>query len=144
MSKGLATQGVYRDVRMSVAYANVVEVNTGDILYLRSNNRIRATKNGTTDDYIPIQATDLIAPSSRDLKDNIRDFDDCATDLLCDLDVVQYDYLSGEKDRIGVIAEDSRTIGDGQSVSVVDTVFLNVKAVQELNERITKLEELLS
>src|SRR5699024_8145447 len=44
MSQGL-TNGVYRDVRMSVAYANVVEVNTGDILYLRSNNRIRATKN---------------------------------------------------------------------------------------------------
>src|SRR5699024_7338961 len=105
MSQGLATQGVYRDVRMNVAYANTVEVNTGDILYLRSNNRIRATKNGTTDDYIPIQATDLIAPSSRDLKDNIRDIDGSATDLLCDLDVVQYDYLNGEKNRIGVIAE---------------------------------------
>src|SRR5699024_740996 len=144
MSKGLATHGVYRNVRMDKAYANVVEVNTGDILYLRSNNRIRATKNGTTDDYIPIQATDLIAPSSRDLKDNIRDIDGSATDLLCDLDVVQYDYLNGEKNRIGVIAENSRTIGDGQSVSVVDTVFLNVKAIQEINERLSKLEELLA
>src|SRR5699024_6023192 len=67
VNKGLS--GIYRDVRLGIAYANAVEVNTGSILYLRSNNRIRATKNGTTDEYIPIQATDLIAPSSRDLKD---------------------------------------------------------------------------
>src|SRR5699024_3502049 len=116
VNKGL--DGVYRNIRSNILYANAVEVNTGSILYLRSNNRIRATKNGTTDEYIPIQATDLLAPSSRELKDNIRDIDDCATDLLCDLDVVQYDYLSGEKDRIGVIAENSRSIGDGGSVSV--------------------------
>src|SRR5699024_7081748 len=142
VNKGLS--GIYRDVRLGIAYANAVEVNTGSILYLRSNNRIRATKNGTTDEYIPIQATDLLAPSSRELKDNIRDIDECATDILCELDVVKYDYLSGEKNRIGVIAEDSRSIGDGGSVSVVDTVFLNVKATQEINERITKLEELLA
>src|SRR5699024_7213447 len=142
VNKGLS--GIDRDVRLSIAYANAVEINTGSILYLRSNNRIRATKNGTTDEYIPIQATDLLAPSSRELKDNIRDIDECATDILCELDVVKYDYLSGEKNRIGVIAEDSRSIGDGGSVSVVDTVFLNVKATQEINERITKLEELLA
>src|SRR5699024_3388359 len=126
------------------AYANVVEVNTGDILYLRSNNRIRTTKNGTTDEYIPIQATDLIAPSSRDFKDNIRTLEDCATSILCDLNIVKYDYLTGEKDRIGVVSEESPAIGDGKSVSIVDTMFLNTKAVQELNERLTKIEELIS
>src|SRR5699024_9841328 len=134
----------YQNLRANGYYGNFVEVNTGNILYLRSDNRIRATKIGTTDEYIPIQATDLIAPSSQELKENIRDIKECATDLLCGLDIVKYDYINGDKDRIGVIAEKSKVIDDGKSVSIVDTMFLNTKAVQEIDERLTKLEELLA
>src|SRR5699024_440768 len=144
MSQGLATSGVYRDVRAKKYYGNVLEVNDGSVLYLRSNNRVRAMRTGESETYVPFEGSDFIQSSSRDLKDNVNDFGRCATDLLCDLNVVSFDYIDGDKDRIGVIAEDSEVIGDGKSVSIADTTFLNVKAIQELKERITKLEELLA
>src|SRR5699024_2781543 len=85
MSQGLATSGVYRDVRAKKYYGNVLEVNDGSVLYLRSNNRVRAMRTGESETYVPFEGSDFIQSCSREFKDNVDDFGRCATDLLCDL-----------------------------------------------------------
>src|SRR5699024_86375 len=117
----------------------------GEFAYVVAS-RLRVVTDDKKDVYAPIQVSDVIQTSSRDKKDNINKLDICATDALCDLEVITFDYINGEKNRIGVEAEKSPFIADSkaETVSLGDTIFLNVKAVQELNERITKLEELLA
>src|SRR5699024_3891054 len=138
------TNPFYQPIRVGRVFTNNVEVNGGDILYLRSDARVRARKKGDSEVLIPFEGSDFIQSSSRELKENIRDYDRCATDILCDLNIVEFDYIDGEKGRIGVIAEESESIGDGKSVSLGDTTFLHTKAIQELADRLTKLEELLT
>src|SRR5699024_5136075 len=133
----------YLPIRVGKVFTNDIEAR-GDILYLRSNNRVRSMGKGNSGTYMAFEGSDFIQSSSRELKENIKSFNGCATDILCGLDIVNFDYIDGEKDRLGVIAEKSTTIGDGKSVSIVDTMFLNTKAVQEIDERLTKLEELLA
>lgn len=65
MSEGLISNGVYRNARMSKAYANELEVNGGDILYLRSNNRVRIMGNGSSGSYSDLQVAHIQAQSIR-------------------------------------------------------------------------------
>src|SRR5699024_8882460 len=138
VNKGLS--GVYRDIRFGKAYANDYEVNGGNILYLRSNYRIRARRKGNSETYVPMQAEDFIQASSKEIKENIRDFNENATDILNGLKIVNFDYIDGEKNRVGVIAEDSDRIVYDDSVSLGDTLFLNTKSIQELSKRMDELE----
>lgn len=131
MNKGLS--GVYRSVRAGKYFANEYEVNGGDILYLRAPARIRAMKTGSSTAYVPVQAEDFLYPSSKELKENITNYNNSAIEELRKLNIVEFDYINGGKSRVGVIAEDSKNIGDGKSVSIADTTFLNIKAIQELS-----------
>lgn len=106
--------------------------------------RLRVVMNDNKDTFGEVEASDFIQTSSREKKENIREFDKNATDILCGLDIVKFDYIEGDKDRIGVIAEDSPDIADDEreTVSLGDTTFLHTKAIQELNDRLKKMEEL--
>ncbi|WP_313428045.1 phage tail spike protein [Siminovitchia terrae] len=65
MSEGLATQGVYRNLRAKGLYANELEVNGGDVLYLRSNVRVRIMGKGSSSAYSDLQTNEIMAHSIR-------------------------------------------------------------------------------
>ena len=130
----------YLPIRIGGLLSNSIETNGGNIIYMYSNDRVRSMLRSNRDAYAAFEGSDFIQSSSRELKENIRDYDRCATDILCDLNIVEFDYIDGDKGRIGVIAEESESIGDGKSVSLGDTTFLHTKAIQELADRLTMLE----
>jgi hypothetical protein len=84
--------------------------------------------------------------SSRDAKENIQPFAPSAVDILNEVDIVSYNYEVEQNDedtRIGFIAEDTPTILSGNDHDRMDTVSvigLVMKSVQEINERITIIE----
>lgn len=127
-------------IRIGGLLSNSIETNGGNIIYMYSDDRVRSMLRSNRDAYAAFEGSDFIQSSSRELKENIRDYDRCATDILCDLNIVEFDYIDGDKGRIGVIAEESKSIGDGKSVSLGDTTFLHTKAIQELADRLTILE----
>lgn len=65
MSQGLATQGVYRDVRANKYFGNELEVNGGSMLYLRTNSRVRIVGEGSSEDYSDLQTGKIQAHSIR-------------------------------------------------------------------------------
>ncbi|MCP5105886.1 MAG: tail fiber domain-containing protein, partial [bacterium] len=90
--------------------------------------------------------------SSRELKENIIDLTlEDAADTLMELNPVRFKYKKGEEDYIGFIAEDVPQLvatKERKSVSPMDVVAVLTKVVQqqqkaisELKEKITKLEE---
>lgn len=97
---------------------------------------------------IPGLAVSMLGVSSREVKENIKDYDK-GLDIVRDLDVKQYDYTIdnvGRKDnRVGLIAEEvpdvlQGTIGDIKAVDVYALVGLLVNCVKELDEKVKLLE----
>lgn len=88
------------------------------------------------------------AMSSKEVKENIREYEK-SMDELSKLEVKQYDYIEevgGQKDRVGLIAEDVpeelTSVKDGiLHVDLYGVMGLMINAIQELNERIVQLEE---
>jgi hypothetical protein len=84
--------------------------------------------------------------SSRTSKENIIPFAPSAVEILNEVDIVSYNYEVDQNDedtRIGFIAEDTPTILSGNDNDRMDTVSiigLALKAVQEIDKRITNLE----
>src|SRR5699024_2713964 len=110
-----------------------------------SDLELRVTSNGLADgSYRDVRASDFKQSSSREFKKNVKKYDKNATNELCRLNIVNFDYIDGESDRVGVISEESSDLGDGESVSLGDTMFLNTKAIQELNDRLTEMEDKLN
>lgn len=89
--------------------------------------------------------------SSRKVKENIREYNE-GLEIVRDLNVMQYDYIPevpvfAHKGRIGLIAEDvpQNIQGKIENVLAVDLyalVSILVNAVKQLDERLTKLQEL--
>lgn len=86
--------------------------------------------------------------SSREVKDNIRDYDK-GLNVVRDLEVKQYDYnipVDGrQNDRVGLIAEDvpseiQAMIGNIKGVDVYGLVALLVNCVKELDMKVQMLE----
>lgn len=85
--------------------------------------------------------------SSKEVKENIRDYEK-AMEALAKLDVKQYDYIEdvgGQKDRVGLIAEDvpeelTATKDGILHVDLYGVMGLMINAIQELNERLVQLE----
>jgi hypothetical protein len=95
----------------------------------------------------------LIAASSRDIKENIKDYDE-GIGLIRDLNVKKYDYTVNtggrQKDCIGLIAEEvpeviRTVVGDDEfgyikAVDVYGLVALLVNAVKQLDIKVKELE----
>jgi hypothetical protein len=86
------------------------------------------------------------AMSSKDVKENIKDCNKGLKDIE-NLEVKSYDYKEGfgDKNRIGIIAEDApeeiRTTIDGvNAVDLYGMISLLVNSVKELSARVKKLE----
>ena len=84
--------------------------------------------------------------SSRTAKENIIPFAPSAVEILNEVDIVSYNYEVEQNDedtRIGFIAEDTPTILSGNNNDRMDTVSvigLALKSIQEIDKRITILE----
>ena len=102
-----------------------------------------------------VTATAFYESSLRELKENIQHFEKSGLELVNSLEIVTFDKKDGSvKDKIGIIADDSPEEFLSDELNAVDlykTVFIQAKAIQELNaknleleERLIKLEKLLS
>ena len=91
-----------------------------------------------------ITASGFFQSSSRDLKTNITEYTDIATDLLKAVDVVSFNYKTDlENKHIGFIAEDTPIELSTKNQNSMDTnsvIGVLIKAIQELEARIKELE----
>lgn len=92
-----------------------------------------------------IYASSFNATSSRELKHNIKKYEESACDLINDVKIVYYVYNNDEteKQRVGFIAEDTDELfafktHDGMDINTCIGVLM--KAVQELIAKKNKLE----
>ena len=89
-------------------------------------------------------ATAAAMRSSKDVKENIKDYTE-GLSAIDKMEVKSYDYIDGEKNRLGIIAEDAppeiRTKLDGiNAVDLYGMMSLMVNAIKELSGRLELLE----
>lgn len=119
-----------------------------------SNNINWNKKLAFSDNKFPLYAQAFYENSLRELKENIKPFNKSGIELINSLDIVTFDRKDSEvKNKIGIIADDSidevlSTKKD--AVDLYNTVFIQAKAIQELDsknktleERISQLEEII-
>jgi hypothetical protein len=93
-----------------------------------------------------IQATTFNATSSRALKKDIVPFLQSALDVITQTEIVSYRYKTDDdtkSSRVGIIADDSDEIlagRDHNSFMYGNAIALSLKAIQELSDKIKKLE----
>lgn len=91
-----------------------------------------------------ITATAFHESSLREYKENIQPFNQSALKLISGLDIVTYDRKDdGQKDKIGVIADDTSSEFLNEEKNAVDlykTIFVMAKAIQELKAEIDDLK----
>lgn len=131
--------------------------NTPEIFVSAGNTTNNVTWNKklafSTNEF-PLYAQAFYENSLRELKENIKPFNKSGLELINSLDIVTFDRKDSEvKNKIGIIADDSieevlSTKKD--AVDLYNTVFIQAKAIQELDnknkileERISQLEELI-
>ena len=102
-----------------------------------------------------VTASSFYETSLRKYKTNIKKFDKSGIDLVDSLEIVTFDRIDSDvKSKIGIIADDTSDEFLSEQKDAIDlykTVFIQAKAIQELNaknleleERLIKLEKLLS
>lgn len=120
-----------------------------------SGGELRVTNNSMANgSYHPVRASSFKEASSREYKNNIKELNYKASDVIKNLKVVEYDlkedtiiegstFRSAPKKRVGFVAEDNDAISDddNKAVDLGKTIGLNTKSIQELIERIEELEE---
>ena len=91
-----------------------------------------------------IKATKFYQTSLRDFKTNIKDYKKGCLDLIGSLNIVEFDYKDGGGNNIGIIADDSSSeflSEEKDSVNLYNTLFIQAKAIQELNSKVSKQED---
>ena len=94
----------------------------------------------TSLNYYNIRASGFLNSSSRRLKTDIFDYKESALQHLNGLNIVEYRLKKDIADgvdlvHVGLIAEDSGYVSDGQSIDTYKLLSLNTKAIQELDEK---------
>ena len=90
-----------------------------------------------------IKATKFYQTSLRDFKTNIKDYKKGCLDLIGSLNIVEFDYKDGGGNNIGIIADDSSSeflSEEKDSVNLYNTLFIQAKAIQELNSKVSNQE----
>lgn len=131
-------------IRMS--YGGSMTMETPNIIHMDPGSYVRVNSD--------IYADDHKTNSSKDIKDNIREFDGNATDLIKGTQVYSYNLKkdiekgssgfksadSNLKEYIGFMADEADLIGDGESISLYKAISLAWKSLQEMNDRLEKVE----
>lgn len=146
----------YKDLQCDDIQANSVRVNTGQNFYIGvSTNELWVTNNlrynGGNTGFKPVRASDFIKASSAEFKHDIKKWDYDALNVISnELQLYSYKYNDDEKETI----HHGPVIGDGYDIPV-EFVFNSgvntnemlswaLRAIQQLNEKIDKLEEQLN
>ncbi len=146
----------YKDLQCDDIQANSVRVNTGQNFYIGvSTNELWVTNNlrynGGNTGFKPVRASDFIKASSAEFKHDIKKWDYDALNVISnELQLYSYKYNDDEKQTI----HHGPVIGDGYDIPV-EFVFNSgvntnemlswaLRAIQQLNEKIDKLEEQLN
>ena len=94
-----------------------------------------------------IKATSFFETSLRKYKTNIKKFDKSGIDLIDSLEIVTFDRIDSDvKSKIGIIADDTSDEFLSEQKDAIDlykTIFIQSKAIQELNTKNLELEERL-
>lgn len=143
----------YKNLQCKDIQANTIRVNTGNNFYLGvSTGELRVTNNlmynGGDIGYKPVVASDFVKASRAEYKKDISLWKtDALRTIAEDLDLYSYKYKEDEQEIIHhgpVIGDDYKTpnvfvTGDGINTNELLTYAL--KAIQQLNEKVEKLEE---
>ena len=124
--------------------------------YPTSGNGDAVTGNGS-ENYGVHYASEFHVSSDRKLKTDIADYDKSAIDIVKNLKVKKYKMVNDnhKREHIGLIAQDIQTVmpeiveevldlDKGTTTlthSLNDLIFLNIKAIQELEEKINDLQQ---
>lgn len=119
--------------RLEYNYSGSVTLEATNVLNLKSAKSIEANNK--------IYADDFKSNSTRDIKKDIKEFDDNATDIIADTPVYEYKLKKNDTEMVGFMADEAPAISDGAGVSHYTAVALAWKAITELNERVAELEE---
>ncbi|UTT55142.1 PMF1/NNF1 family protein [Staphylococcus equorum] len=141
----------YKDIQADKIQANSIRVNGDNNLYLgTSTGEVRVTNNLLTDGYKPIRASDYLPASLEKFKKNIQKWDGDALKEITE-NMETYEYLLNEDDdsrrkRKGLVIGDSyktpEDFKDGDGVSIYNMLTYSLRAIQQLNEKVNKLEAL--
>jgi len=88
------------------------------------------------------KATSVLSTSSREFKENIKDFEGKALDILKNVKIVNYNFIGDTNKKVGFIAEETDSLLSGPSKNSIDysnTIGLLIKAIQELYEIIQNI-----
>ena len=142
----------YRNIRASGYYGTFLDARadaTSTAVYLRPNagGEARITQRGTVDNYLPIRAASFEEASHSDLKENIKPLTETACNVIDNLEVIEYNYIHDvyKERHVGFRAEESKPISnnDQEAISISKVVGYNTKAIQEILERLDKIEEVV-
>ena len=122
---------------------------TGDDFLISNGNTADIYRNIDMHNY-DILNVDIVNASDRRLKENIKDSEVNATEIINALKPKQFDWReSGEHCELGFIADEMQAVRDDfsaalpdgmQGIKLLETVPYLIKAFQELDERVRKLE----
>ncbi|RIO87526.1 hypothetical protein BUZ39_12100, partial [Staphylococcus haemolyticus] len=147
----------YADLQCQHIQANTIRTNVGRDFYIGvSSNELRVTNNlfwyGGDTRYKPIRASDYLPGSLERFKKDIIQWDgDALNEIVNNMTTYEYRLKDDEDDRKKrkglVIGEDYKTpedFIDGDGVSVYNMITYSLRAIQQLNEKIEKLERQLN
>lgn len=149
----------YRDIQCQDIASNTIRTRVGRDFYIGvSTNELRVTNNlfwnGGDTGYKPVRASAFNNASLEQYKTDIKKWDyDALTVIANDLDLYQFKYKNEEGKEKGlnhrgvVIGRDYKTPDEfiyGDGVNLYEMVTWSLRAIQQLNEKINKLEEQLN
>lgn len=149
----------YRDIQCQHIASNTIRTRVGRDFYIGvSTNELRVTNNlfwnGGDTGYKPVRASAFNNASLEQYKTDIKKWDyDALTVIANDLDLYQFKYKNEEGKEKGlnhrgvVIGRDYKTPDEfiyGDGVNLYEMVTWSLRAIQQLNEKINKLEEQLN
>jgi len=109
-----------------------------NFLYLGSDDGVRVTSRGVNNNdpiiYRDIFASDFQQRSSRESKTDIRKCERSGLESILKTDVVEFDYIDGQTDVLGAIAEDTELSKDGEFISISNLAWNNTLAIQEIHQ----------
>jgi hypothetical protein len=94
---------------------------------------------GPGGNYRAIKASQFQTASSIAYKENVKDFDGSALDIIKQLSVVLFNYKNSDESQIGLIAEDTPyPLADDEhkSINMSNLVGILLKGLQELAEKL--------
>ncbi|MDN6626278.1 MAG: tail fiber domain-containing protein, partial [Pisciglobus halotolerans] len=143
MNIGLS--GTYRDVR-AANYIGSAFITSTKNAYIGTDADLLVMDKGLSGSYKDVRAHNFIKASSRELKENITDYNKYTLNNIMELQTVEYNMKESEDKEIGFISEDSPLIAskDGKAVSGYAMDTLALKGIQELTKISNQFDYMLS